>query len=116
MHDQQMIGVEQEPNGSPCLRLTGEIGPLHAADLHRVAVQLVEQRRDVLVRCDQLQSLDLTSLQILVALRDALTAQSTTLHWADLSPEVIDTITLTGLCDSLGLPCDSTTAFLATTP
>lgn len=105
MDDQQAIVVEQETDGRPVLKLVGEMRPQHAAELQRAALQAVARGRDVVVRCERLQSLDLTSLQILVALREALAAHGKTLQLAELSAAAAATIALAGLREPLGLDC-----------
>jgi len=115
MHEQPSILVEQNSDGLPAIRLTGEIGPTHAAELHRMAVQLAEQDQNVVVDCEPLESLDLSSLQILIALRESLASQNKTMRFAELSAEVSEMISLAGLRASLGLDCDSSTSSVSTT-
>ena len=107
MPDQPSIVVEQESDGRSALKLVGEMSPLQAAELHQTSVQLVERGQDVVVHCDQLLSLDLASLQILVSLKETLSAQQKGMQLADLSAEMLETIGLAGLQETLGLTRES---------
>jgi anti-anti-sigma factor len=107
MPDQPSIVVEQEADGRSALKLVGEMSPLLAADLQRTSVQLVERGQDVVVHCDQLQSLDMASLQILVSLKESLSVQQKGMQLADLSAEMVETIGLAGLQETLGLTRDA---------
>jgi anti-anti-sigma factor len=97
MHDNASIVVQPLQDGCHTMKLTGDINVFVAAELHQASVTLSQQEHDVVVGCEQLQSLDLATLQILIALREALAVQNRAFRVTGLSPEVVKVIDLAGL-------------------
>jgi anti-anti-sigma factor len=90
-----MVAREQDPHRT--LKLAGDINVFLAAELHRCCVQISEGASSVAVECNQVTSLDVAAIQMLVALKDALGAQGGTLDISGLSEEVGDIIHVAGL-------------------
>jgi anti-anti-sigma factor len=103
------MGVEQGPDQRRTLKLAGDINVSLAAELHRHCVELSKGASRVVVECDQVTSLDLAALQIIVALSDALVAQGGTMGISGLSQEVTGIVQLAGFGDRLGLDGGSLT-------
>ena len=57
------------------LALRGTVGVAAAPELRARALELAEDARDVTVACDEVEHLDATALQLLVALRRAVEAR-----------------------------------------
>ena len=114
MQDQPAITIEQESAGHFALELAGELTPLHAAEFQQAVLPISQDAAEVVVRCEELQSLDLASLQILLALGETLTARQASLRWSGLAPTVVATIDLAGLREMLKI--DAAAATTCSTP
>jgi anti-anti-sigma factor len=101
------IIVGQEQDHQRTLKLSGDINVFLAAELHRCCVQISKGASSITVDCDQVTSIDIASLQILVALNDVLVAQEGTFGISGLSEEVTATMHLAGLRKRLGLNIES---------
>lgn len=97
------ITVQRTADGRQELKLTGDLTVFSATEMHRTAVQLVEQGQDLAVDCDGVDSVDCAAVQILLALKEALAAQGKSLQFTRLSDAVRNSLALSGLDRSLGL-------------
>jgi anti-anti-sigma factor len=97
----------QKEDRQRTLKLAGDIDVFLATELHRRCVQIYEGASGVTVDCDQVTSLDIAALQIMVALNDATVARGDAFSMSGLSQEVRDAVHLAGLGHRLGLNCAS---------
>jgi anti-anti-sigma regulatory factor len=91
------ISVLQTPDGRRTLKLRGDVTANLAADLHRESLDLSRQGQDVLVDCEELKSLDVSTVQILLALKDALISQDKVLQVSGLQKEPAELLEHAGL-------------------
>jgi anti-anti-sigma factor len=103
------IVVRQEQDHHRTLKLSGDINVFLATELHRCCVQISAGASSITVDCDQVTSIDIAALQIIVALNDTLVARGGTFGISGLSKEVKETIDLAGLAKRLGLSSGSVT-------
>jgi anti-anti-sigma factor len=109
MFDRATILVRQATESLVELELAGEINVFSAAKLHDEAMRVADRGQDVLVSTEQLTALDVSALQILLALRVALARQGRGLQFRGLSAEMLDTLRLAGMDACLGALSTSTT-------
>ncbi len=74
-------------DGKPVLVLCGTIDVTLAKELHQTACQLAERGQDTAVGCKSIEYIDLSALQILLALKEELKARGKTLTFQEV-PEV----------------------------
>ncbi|NUQ63502.1 MAG: STAS domain-containing protein [Pirellulales bacterium] len=79
------------------IRLVGDVNVLVAEQFHREAVDLVRTRKDVGIECREVGSVDVSALQVLVALSDALASQGGRITLRNPPRELEDVLGLTGL-------------------
>lgn len=79
------------------LPLRGTVGVALAPALRARALELAEDARDVTVACDEVEHLDATALQLLVALRRAVEARGGRFALAGVPDAVRHYLTLAGL-------------------
>jgi anti-anti-sigma factor len=103
LSDTSPITVQQRSEGRSELKLEGDLSVFQSAELHRTAMQLLEQGRDVAVDCTDVSSLDCAAVQVLLALREGLAAQGKALEFTVLSPATREALVLSGLLQALGL-------------
>jgi anti-anti-sigma factor len=102
MDSNTLIDVRQASEGRLELELRGDVNVFLASQLHEEAVRLAESGQDVLVDCEQVESVDASALQILVALQEALAAHGRTVQFRGGSEQWIRTIRSTGLSSRFG--------------
>lgn len=85
------------------LKLEGDINVFLAAELHRCCVEISQGAASVAVDCQQVASLDIAAIQLMVALNDTLVAHGGTFGVSGLSQDVMETVHLAGLGQRLGL-------------
>jgi ABC-type transporter Mla MlaB component len=97
MSESLSITVEEMPDGARTLHLAGEASVFQAAELHRVAASLGQEKCDVRLECGDLQSIDMAAGQILLALQRAKSLQGQSFSVTRPSKE------LAGLFEMVGL-------------
>jgi ABC-type transporter Mla MlaB component len=101
MSKKPSISVEELPDGCRKLRLAGEISVIHAADLHRTAIQLVQEECDVRLECGELQSIDLAAGQILLALQSDVSLHGRRFRIDAASRDLAELLRFVGLGDAV---------------
>lgn len=90
-----------EREGKPLLLLQGGVDIFFAAELHQAALKLLDSGEDAEVLCAQLERLDTSALQILLALKEGLAKKGKSLQLAGVPSPVADLLGLAGLADGL---------------
>jgi len=96
------IVVRQVAEGRQGLELDGEVTVFAASQLHQEAVRLATSGQDVTVCCEHLDAIDASTLQVLVALKEALGRQGKSIQFSGMSEDLLGTIRLAGLADRFG--------------
>ena len=91
--------VERE--GKTLLILQGTVDVASAEQLHNAACQVAERRTDVAVECGPIEHIDLSALQILLALQQALHAQSNKFRLQNIPAVFAEQCKLAGLSQAL---------------
>jgi anti-anti-sigma factor len=91
------IEIESGHVGRQVLKLAGDVTVYQAAELHQAALGLAQQATDLQVQCEEVQSLDCATIQILMALQETLAAQGKTFQLTGASAELQQTLTLAGM-------------------
>ena len=89
------------------LPLRGTVGVQLAPALRSRALELAEDHRDVTVACGEVEHLDATALQLLIALRRAVEARGGRFALADVPDAVRHYLTLAGLSGLAPAPHDA---------
>lgn len=99
------IGVTglESVGGVARLELQGRIDAFVATDLAHASRQLLAHDRDVEVSCEHVENVDLSALQILVALRSGLQGRGKRLRLVSTSAQVTQAVHLAGLANILPL-------------
>ena len=97
------IAITGQDHDHRTLELAGDINVFLAAELHRCCVEVSEGASSVEVECNRVASLDVTALQTLTALKDAVVTGGGTFGISGLSADTAKTIRLAGLGERLGL-------------
>jgi len=97
MGEPSKITVDEQPDGARALCLTGELSVFHAAELQSLAAGLAQETGDVRLECGALQAVDLAVVQVLLALRRAVSGQGRRFHVHGASREVAGLFELAGL-------------------
>jgi anti-anti-sigma factor len=103
--DTPPIVVQSIDDGRQELKLSGDINVCLSTELHGECVRLAHQGKDAVVDCENVESFDAAALQILTALKDAMTLQGRDLQFHGLTPEIEATLFLSGLKQHLGAGC-----------
>jgi anti-anti-sigma factor len=103
MRDSPSIIVRPKADGRQEMKLFGDMNVCLSAELHRECVQIVHRGQDAIVDCEGVHSFDAAALQILAALKDALTSQDRKFNLSGLSREQAETIGLAGLKQHLAV-------------
>jgi anti-anti-sigma factor len=95
--DRVAVVVQPGAEGRQELRLAGDVTVFQATELHQAALGLAEQAADVDVRCDDVQSFDCATIQILMALQEALAARGKAFRVTGISAELQQTLASAGV-------------------
>jgi anti-anti-sigma factor len=101
----ESIAISGQHQDHRTLELAGDINVFLAAELHRCCVKVSEGASSVEVDCNRITSLDVATIQILLALKDTLVARGGMMSISGLSAEVAETTHLAGLGKRLGIDC-----------
>jgi len=91
------IAIEPGHEGRQVLKLAGDVTVYQAAELHQTALGLTQQAADLQVQCDEVQSLDCATIQILMALQEAVAAGGKTFQLTGASAELQQTLAWAGM-------------------
>jgi anti-anti-sigma regulatory factor len=97
--DRTSIYALQAADGRQELHLVGDADVFAAAHLHGEAAHLAQLGQDVHVCGEEVRAMDLSALQILAALSEALGERGKMLHIAGASNELREAIRLAGMSD-----------------
>jgi anti-anti-sigma factor len=85
------------------LKLAGDVTVFQAAELHQASLALAQHDADLDVHCEEVLSMDCAAIQVLLALKEAMTGQGRTFRLLEPSEELQKTFVLAGLAGPLGL-------------
>ena len=88
-------------DGKPVLVLCGTIDVTLAKELHKTACQLAERGQDTAVGCKSIEYIDLSALQILLALKEELKARGKNLTFQEVPEVVVEQCKLAALSTTL---------------
>jgi anti-anti-sigma factor len=101
MSENSSIAVEKRSDGAFALRLVGEISAFHSVELYCVAMQLAGEGGDVLLACKELNSIDLATAQVLLALKKVVRHHGRRFRIEEASADLAGFFQLVGLENAL---------------
>jgi len=91
------VSLHHSDDDTAVLELCGALTVCQANELHRTALAILEDGRDLIVSCDQVERLDSSSLQILIGLRYQLAAQGRKVDVRGVSRDLDTLLHLAGI-------------------
>ena len=90
-----------ELNGHPVLRLSGAVDTFVVKELYEAARTLLDRGEDTVVRWETAESVDVSTLQVLLALQTGLQAKGQTLQLGPCTLSVQHLLAVSGLSEAL---------------
>lgn len=102
METEQQRAIDvTEHNGKPVLVLRGTIDVMLAEQFHQTACQLAERGEDTAVGCESIKNIDLSALQILLALKEELRDRGKNLTFREVPEVFVEQCRLASLSHTL---------------
>lgn len=98
--DEPVVQIVLAGGGEPSrLTLRGSVDVRSASELRRAAMELAECGHDVVVSCEGVVRIDVSALQVLIALDRELRRRTQRLDLIDVPPSIASLLSLGGLED-----------------